>query len=115
MNFVPSRRTLDRPKQTIHAAELFHDNARVIAAACADASAGEVVVATVDYENMEFGGVWTISVDEVVQRVPELEAGGWALIFSPGTTREDIEERSLQVARLAFARWEAMRRWASRR
>jgi len=115
MTFHPSRSALDRPKQTIHAAELFHENARAIALACADASPGEVVVATVDHEDMVFGGLWTIPTEEVVRRVPELEAGGWALLFSPGTTREEIEERSLRMARLAFARWEAMRRWASRR
>lgn len=114
MSFAPSRRSLDRPKQTIHAAELFHDNACAIARACADASAGEVVVTTVDYENMEFGGVWTISLNEVTHKVPELEAGGWALIFAPGTSREEVEKRCLQLARLAFARWQVMRRWASR-
>jgi hypothetical protein len=109
----PSGSAMDRPKQTIHAAELFHDNAKAIALACTDASPDEVVVAVVN-EDMGFAGIWTVPLDALQEQVPEMGQGGWSMIFSPGTSVEDIEDRSLRLARLAFARWEAMRRWVSK-
>jgi hypothetical protein len=114
LTFALTRSALDRPKQTIHAAELFHESARMIASICAEAGGGEVVVAAVDRDDMVLAGVWTLSVAEIARRVPDLEAGGWVLIFRPGTRVEQIEKRCLQMARLAYARWEAMMKWSSR-
>jgi hypothetical protein len=103
----------DRPNQTIHAAAVLHDNARSIAAACADASDGELVVAIVSQDHA-FRGVWTIPRTELARHVLANEDGGWSLVYSPGTTIEDVEERCLKLARSAFARWEAIRRWSSK-
>lgn len=108
-----SRAASDRPKQTIHAAELLHDNADAIAYACSEASEDEVVVAVITVD-MAFGGIWTIPRGDIRDRVPALEAGGWSLILSPDTGREEVEERALGLARLAFKRWEALRRYASK-
>jgi hypothetical protein len=103
----------DRPNQTIHAAAVLHDNARSIAAACADASDGELVVAIVSQDHA-FRGVWTIARTELARHVLAHEDGGWSLVCSPGTSIEDVEERCLKLARSAFARWEAIRRWSSK-
>lgn len=114
MAFQLSRAALDRPKQTIHAAELFHENAPSIALACAEVSSGEVAVAAVDHRDMVFAGVWTVAVSAISSRVAEIEGDGWALIFGPGTSLQEVEQRSLELARLAYSRWEAMRRWAGK-
>jgi hypothetical protein len=86
----------------------------LIANACREASESEVVVAAVDWEDMRFAGVWIIPTAEVASRVLGLEGSGWSMIFDPGTTKTEAEERALQMARLAFRRWEALQRWSSR-
>jgi hypothetical protein len=63
---------------------------------------------------MTFGGVWTVAADQLACRLPEVSNGGWSMVFSPLTTADEVEERVLKVARLAFARWEVLRRWSSR-
>jgi hypothetical protein len=102
----------DRSLQTIHAAELFHGQALAIATACAEAGPEEIVVAAVT-EDMGFAGIWTIAKQSLLRHVEGLD-GGWSMTFSAGTTVEDVEERALQLARLSFAKWEAMRKWESR-
>ncbi|HZU12425.1 MAG TPA: hypothetical protein VFB58_06265 [Chloroflexota bacterium] len=114
MSFHVTRAMLDRPKQTIHAAELFHSAAAVIARACEEASPREVVVAVVDWEDMIFTGCHIVPTAELQVRVPDLEGRGYALIVAPGTRRAEIEERALEMAHLAFRRWEALTRWTSR-
>jgi hypothetical protein len=114
MTFSLNRQTLDRPKQTIHAAELFHAHAATIAQACQEAAADDAVVAVVDWDDMVFAGVWIVARMDVQVQVLKLERSGWALIFPPATTKEAVEERALHLARLAFRRWEALQRWTSR-
>lgn len=104
---------LDRTKQTIHAAELFHGQARSIAAACMEAGSNELVVAAVS-PDMVFRGIWTIARDQLSDHVLGLDDGGWSMSFSPGLDVREIEERCLRLARISFARWEAMMRWSSR-
>lgn len=113
MSFVLTQELAERPRHTIHAAEIFHMNARTIAAACGEAAGDEIVVATVD-RRFTLAGVWTMLRAELTQRVPALDNGGWTLVFSPGADRAEVEERCLQLARSAFKRWEALRRWDSK-
>ena len=103
----------DRVNQTIHAAGIFHDNARVIATCCADATEHELVVAGVTHDHA-FQGVWTIPRFRLADHVEHVDDGGWTLIFSSGCSLGDIEERCITLGRDAFARWEALRHWASR-
>lgn len=108
-----SAASLDRTKQTIHAAELFFGQARSIAAACAEAGRGELVVVAVS-PDMAFRGIWTIPRNQLSDHVANLDDGGWSMTFSPGLSIPAIEERCIRVARISFARWEAMMRWSSR-
>lgn len=55
-------------------------------------------------------GIWTVPRGELTQLVTQHEAGEWSLVFSPGVGIAEIEERCLTLARLAFGRWEAVRR-----
>lgn len=108
-----SAAALDRTKQTIHAAELFYGQARSIAAACAEAGRGELVVVAVS-PDMAFRGIWTIPRAQLSDHVSGLDDGGWSMTFSPGLSVAAIEERCIRLARISFARWEAMMRWSSR-
>ena len=113
MSFALTKEAAERPRHTIHAAEILHDKAWAVARACAEAREGQVIVALVECD-LTFGGVWTIPLEELRERVPRMAPGGWSLTFAPGTRRDEIEQRCLELARLAFRRWEAVRRWASR-
>ncbi len=111
MDFNPAT-AADRPIQTIHAAAVFHDHALAITAACANATKDELVVAAVSHDHA-FRGVWTVPKSGLTELVSDLDDGGWVLVFSATAMLGDIEERSLKLARTAFARYEAIRRWVS--
>jgi hypothetical protein len=111
--FVLTRDAVERTRRAIHAAEVVHDRARTIARICAGAGADQVVVAVVDPQGV-FGGAWPLERAEVSDRLGELKGGGWTLLFAARSGVAEIEDRSMAMARLAFRRWEAMRRWAAR-
>jgi hypothetical protein len=113
MAFTPNEDTMARPRQTILAAELFHSHADVIARSCALASADETVLAGVD-RFLSFSGAWSVRRSQLVERAAEFDQSGWTLVFSPGTELREVEERSMELARHAFRRWEALRRWSSK-
>jgi hypothetical protein len=113
MTFRLTQEAAERPRRTLHAYEIFHMNARTIAAACASAGPDEVVVAAVA-ANHTLAGVWTFRRSELTERVRDLDSAAWTLVFSPGTTRIAIEERCLELARIAFQRWETIRKWDSK-
>lgn len=113
MPFHLTQEAAERPRRTIHAAEIFHMNARSIAAACRNAAPHELVVAVVG-QNLTLAGVWTFPKTELTVRVPGLDMGGWTVVFSPGTPKSEVEERAQSLARSAFKRWEALRRWDSK-
>ncbi|HLJ66063.1 MAG TPA: hypothetical protein VKX16_01725 [Chloroflexota bacterium] len=112
MSFRLTPEMAERPRRTIHAAEILHMNARTIAAACGDAGPDEIVVAVVD-RNLVLAGVWTFPLVELTSRAPQAD-GGWLLTFSPGSARTEIEARCIDLARSALKRWEALRRWDSK-
>jgi hypothetical protein len=114
MPSVPDLDMLERPRKTIQAAEQFHRNAAAIAHACVEAGDGEVVVAVVEREGMSFVGCWIVPREEIPVQVARLDRGDWSLLFSPGADRDEVEERALQIARLAFRRWEVALRWMAR-
>lgn len=113
MAFNPNEETMARPRHTIHAAELFHAHAGEIAQSCAAAGADDAVLAGVD-RFLSFSGAWTVHRSQLIVRAAEFEQGGWTLVYSPGTELREIEERSMELARHAFRRWEALRRWSSK-
>jgi hypothetical protein len=113
MSFIPNEDTMARPRHTIHAAELFHLHADVIARSCAHAGADETVLAGVD-RFLSFSGAWPVQRSQLVERAAEFDQSGWTLVFSPGTELREVEERSMELARHAFRRWEALQRWRSK-
>ncbi|HKC27643.1 MAG TPA: hypothetical protein VKB75_06490 [Jatrophihabitans sp.] len=96
------------------AAGVFWDNAEIIVAALPDVPAGHVLVAVVD-EQHEFSGTHHVAQDEIVARIPELEAQGWAMVFTTGTELADVRRRADEMATLARRRAEMITRIRTRR
>lgn len=114
MPFELSGGAAERPAHTIQAAGVLHDHAPEIALACKAASREETVVAAVRGD-FSFSGVWTVKTTHLRGLVTEVEEeGGWTLLFGSQNSVSEVETRCVEMARLAFARWETMRRWISR-
>lgn len=94
----------ERAHRTVLVADVFADHAEVIVAELSDVAAGSVLVAVVD-SGHAFSGMHHVERGELVQRVPELEAGGgWAMVFSPGVSAADIRKRTDEMASIAQQR-----------
>jgi hypothetical protein len=98
----------------VRAAGIFADHAEVIVAALPDVPEGHVLVAVVD-EGHAFTGTHHVSKDELVARVPELEASGWAMVFTLGSDVSDVRRRADEMAALARRRAEMITRILARR
>jgi hypothetical protein len=96
------------------AAGVFSQNAEVIVAALPDVPAGHVLVAVVD-DRHEFSGTHHVAQDELVARIPELEAEGWAMVFTTGTDVDAVKRRAEEMAMLARRRAEMITRIRTRR
>jgi hypothetical protein len=63
-----------------------------------------------------FVGTHHVSRGDLVSRVPELESdGGWAMVFSPGTSTGDVRRRTDEMASIAGQRAAAIDRIIARR
>jgi hypothetical protein len=103
-----------RAARTVEVAGVFAANTDQILAALADVAEGHVLVAIVDQEH-SFDGTYHVHTETMVERVPELEAGGWAMVFPLGTTRADIARRTSDLADIASQRIAAIDRILTRR
>ena len=110
---TPTKEAVERAHHTTQAAEVLRKHRWAIGRATAGARKDEIVVATVEGD-LTFGGVWTISRDDLLRQVPLLEGSGWSLLFSSKTPVTEIEERCMQLARIASRRREVMQRWLER-
>jgi hypothetical protein len=112
-DFSPAAR--DRAGRTAEIAVVFADRAEVIVAALPEVPDGHVLVAVVDADH-EFQGTHHVAQAELAQRVPELEhPDGWAMVFSPGTSVEQVRRRSEEMASIARQRAAAIDRILARR
>jgi hypothetical protein len=101
-DFSPAAR--ERAHRTVLVADVFADHAELIIAALPDVPDGAVLVAVVDGDHA-FAGTHAIDRADLVQRVPELESGGgWAMVFSPGCSVDDIRRRTDEMASIARQR-----------
>ena len=97
------------PQRKVRAAGVFAEHAEVIVAALPDVPEGHVLVAVVD-DDHEFTGTHHVAQDELVERVPELEAGGWAMVFTAGADVAAVRRRTDEMADLARRRAEMITR-----
>jgi hypothetical protein len=96
------------------AAGVFADNADLIVSALPDVPEGHVLVAVVDHTHA-FTGTHHVAQDELVERIPQLEAEGWAMVFTAGTEVADVRRRADEMATLARRRAEMITRIRTRR
>jgi hypothetical protein len=112
-DFSPEAR--ERAHRTVLVADIFADHAEVIVAALPDVPEGHVLIAVVDPSH-EFSGTHHVEQTNLVERVPELEdGGGWAMVFSPGVSVDDIRRRTDEMASLAAQRAAAIDRILAKR
>ncbi len=112
-DFSPEAR--ERAGRTAEVAAIFADQAEVIVAALPDLPEGHVLVAVVDAGN-EFAGTNHVDRTEIVERVPQLEhPDGWAMVFSAGTSADEVRRRSEEMGSIARQRAAAIDRILARR
>ena len=105
----------DRASRTVDVATVFAENAEAIVARLPELPDEHVLVAVVDAEH-RFAGLHNVAQTDLVMRVPELEiTGGWAMVFSPATTVEDVRRRAQEMASIAEKRAAAIDRITARR
>jgi hypothetical protein len=105
----------ERAGQTIEVAEVFAENAEVIVALLPELAEQHVLVVVVD-ATRRVTGMHHVAQTDLVMRVPELEtAGGWAMVFSPTTTAEDVRRRAQEMASIAQKRAATIDRITARR
>jgi hypothetical protein len=103
-----------RAVRTIDVAAVFADNAEIIVAELPGVPEGHVLVALVDADHA-FTGTHHVEKANLVERIPELEGDGWAMVFSPGSSVADVHRRTGEMADIARARIAAIDRILSRR
>jgi len=96
------------------AADVFAQHAEIIVAALPEVPEGHVLVAIVDPSH-DFAGTHHVPQEEIAARIPELEQGGWAMVFTPGTEVPDVHRRTEEMGTLARRRAEMIDRIAARR
>jgi hypothetical protein len=104
----------DAAQGKARAAGVFADNAEVIVAALPDLPEGHVLVALVGHDH-EFAGTHHVPQDALIVRIPELEARGWAMVFTDGTDADTVRRRADEMATLARRRAEMITRIRTRR
>lgn len=105
----------ERAGRTVEVASVFADHAEVIVERLPDVPEGHVLVAVVDGSH-EFSGTHHVEQGDLVMRIPELEqTGGWAMVFSPGSSVADVRRRTDEMADLARRRAETIDRIVARR
>jgi hypothetical protein len=96
------------------AAIVFAEHAEAIVAALPDVPEGHVLVAVVDHQHA-FTGTHHVAQDEIVERIPQLEAQGWAMVFTSGSDIADVRRRADEMGSLARRRAEMITRIRTRR
>lgn len=112
-DFSPEAR--ERAQRTTLVAEVFGAHAERIVAALPDVPEGHVLVAVVD-SSQEFSGTHHVDRTELVERIAVLEhGGGWAMVFTPGASVEDVRRRAVEMGSIAAQRAAAIDRITARR
>jgi hypothetical protein len=104
-----------RAERTIAVADVFAANVEAVMDALPYVPDGFVLVAVVDAEH-EFTGLHQVATADLVAQVPALEGeAGWAMVFVPGSSRDDALRRTGELADINRQRIAAIDRIAARR
>ena len=94
----------ERAHRTVLVADVFADNADTIVAALLELPDGHVLVAIVDSAHA-FDRVHHVDRADRAPRGPaRAREGGWVMVFSAGTSADEIRKRTDQMASLAAQR-----------
>lgn len=113
MSFRFTPQALERAKRTMQAAICFEQHALEIAHACAEAELEESVIAVVR-PDLTFDGIWIVPTAELISVFSPSDEEGWAMIFAPTESLDEVRTRCMTKVRLASQRWEALRLWTQR-
>ncbi len=111
-DFSPEARADAQAKSK--AAGVFAEHAEIIVAALPELPDGHVLAAIVD-DMFSFSGTHHVLQEEIVVRVPELEGGGWAMVFTTGSDVVEVRRRAEEMGMLARRRAEMIDRIVARR
>lgn len=110
-----SPRARERAQRTTLVAEVFGAHAERIVAELPHVPDGHVLVAVVD-SSQEFSGTHHVDRTDLVEQIAVLEhGGGWAMVFSPGASVQDVRRRAGEMGAIAAQRAAAIDRIARRR
>jgi hypothetical protein len=105
----------ERAERTIAVADVFAENVHQIMDALPYVPDGFVLVAVVDADH-NFTGLHQVPTDSMVTDVPALEGeGGWAMVFVPGSSRDDALRRTAELADINRQRIAAIDRIRAKR
>jgi hypothetical protein len=94
---------------------VFGAHAERIVSELPDVREGYVLVAVVD-SSQEFSGTHHVDRSELVERIIDLEQdGGWVMVFSRGSSVEDVRRRAGEMGSIAAQRAAAIDRISARR
>ncbi|HJQ43849.1 MAG TPA: hypothetical protein VJ831_12240 [Jatrophihabitantaceae bacterium] len=110
--FSPEARL--RAEATIEVASVFAARAGEVLAALPYVPDGFVLVGIVAADQ-SFTGLHQIATATIVDEVPQLEGDGWAMVFPPGTTEDDIQRRTSELADINRQRIAAIDRIIAKR
>ena len=111
-DYSPEARTAAEGKA--RAANVFAEHAELIVAALPDVPEGHVLVAVVDEPTRSPAPI-TSRRTSIVARMQELEADGWAMVFTSGSSVGDVRRRTDEMGQLARRRAEMITRILARR
>lgn len=98
-----SPQAVARAEKSVLAAPVFAEHADLIASLTPDLPTDQVLVAVVD-PAYTLAGTWVIGRDQLVDKVPELEGDGWAMVFSHKSDADSVRYRSEEMAKIAAKR-----------
>ncbi len=109
-----SAQAAERAAHTVDASAVFAANADTIVELLDGVPEGYVLVVHVDSDKRFNGGHHTDQ-GELVERIPQIEDGGWTMVFTPGTTAEEIRARAAEFGSIAQKRADIISRIQARR
>lgn len=104
----------DRASHTVDASAVFAANAEHIVELLDELPEGSVLVVHVDADK-QYNGGHQVDQGDLVERIPEIEDGGWSMVFRHGTTPDEVRARAAEFGSIAQKRADIISRIQARR
>ncbi len=103
----------ERAGHTVDASAVFAANADKIVDLLDGLPEGYVLVVHVDSDK-NYNGGHHVDQTALVERIPEIEDGGWTMVFRPGTSADDVRSRAAEFGSIAQKRSDIISRIQAR-